>query len=630
MEKYCNNDHEGRLQIQALVCETNGLRIAFIVHTFFPNWRAGTEVYTRSLARKAMESGHEVSIVCYEPPEANDAFEGIRACDSMYDGLPVHRISFCKRYSFFHLKDYYNQEVEDHLVAYFKAIQPDAVHVVHAMHLSTASIWAAKKLNLPVVSTATDFWYVCPTFQFVKWDESLCRGPHPLTCLACTTEGPSGLWIRRVARHKWLARVLSPILIYLGSMPFFRPDWLANLLWLSQRLPWMQKTLSQIDVLLAPTANTAHLLTINGINPSEMRISGFGLEAHAPPILRVHSENSKLRIGYIGTFRHSKGLHVLLEAMRQLRSENVRLDVYGSPGHFPEYDALVQSLAEGLDNVSFRGTFPNETLPQVFADLDVLAIPSLWYENSPLVLLSSFALKTPVVASNVGSLADLVEHGKNGLLFEMGNASDLASQFRALVGDASLLDRLRAGIPEVRTIEQNTEELLEIYSHVKRDSLGPATCVEHPPSLPRAALWWGSLIKSVKLATFGAQFGDDLTLLRSQVKFRGDRVLAFDFQWHSPRIRPEWMVFIHFLDENGGTQIQADHSLWQHDQDPWGFVTYAFKVWIAEAHLGKSYRVRLGVWRPEEKTRLPITGSRGLTVDVQEWALSLGIVRMQE
>jgi len=602
------------------------VRIAFVVHTFFPNWRAGTEVYARSLARKVMESGHEVSIVCYEPPDANDAFEGLRAWDFMYEGLPVHRISFCKRYRFFHLKDYFNQEVEDHLAAHFAAIQPDVVHVVHAMHLSTASIWAAKRLNLPVVSTATDFWYVCPTFQLVKWDESLCRGPHPLTCLACVTEGPSGLWIRRIARHKWLARALSPILIGLGSLPFFRPDWLANLIWLSERPQWMKQTLSQIDVLLAPTANTARLLTINGIKPVEMRTSGFGLEAHVAPVAPAHSEDSKLRIGYIGTFRHSKGLHVLLEAMRQLPSEKVRLEVYGSPGHFPEYDAVVQNLAKGLDHVSFRGTFPNETMPQVFAGLDVLTIPSLWYENSPLVLLSSFALKTPVVASNVGSLADLVEHGKNGLVFEMGNAGDLAAQFRKLISDPSMLDRLRAGIPGVRTIDQNIGELLDIYSHLTRDT----KIVKRRPTLPAAALWWGSLIRSMKLATFGAQFGGGLALLRARVKLSGERELAFDFQWHAAQIRPEWMVFIHFFDENGATQIQADHRLWQHDQDPWGFLTYSFKVWIAEPHVGKSYRVRLGVWNPDEKVRLAVTGSRGLTVETLERAISLGVVRMQE
>jgi glycosyltransferase involved in cell wall biosynthesis len=615
------------------------MRIALVVHTFFPNWRAGTEVYTRSLARKAMERGHEVFVICYEPPEANDAFDGIRAWDTIYEGLPVHRISFCKRYQFFHLKEYFNREIEDHLSNYFANLLPDVVHVVHAMHLSTASIWAAKQLNLPVISTATDFWYVCPTFQLVKWDESLCRGPHPLTCLACVTEGPSGAWIRRVAKRRWLARVLSPVLVFLGKfrlgtlglgrLLFLRSDWLANLVWLSRRPAWMKKTLARVDVLLAPTANTTRLLTINGIKPSEMRTSGFGLEAHAAPILPIDRENATLRVGYIGTFRHTKGLHVLLNAMRHLRSEKVRLDVYGSPGHFPEYDKVVKNLAGHLDNVSFKGTFPNEQLPQVFAGLDVLVMPSLWYENSPLVVLSSFFFKTPVVASNVGSLADLVEHGENGLLFEMGNANDLALQLRRLMGDPSLLQRLRAGISEVRTINQNVEELLGAYSRVVRDSQSTAPkTVAHPPSLPRSAMWLGSLIKSVNLLMFGAQFGGDLTLLRAELRLSSPQELSFTFRWHSVELCPEWVVFIHFLDEDGATQMQGDHKLWEYNQDPWGFVTYTFKIWIAEAHLGKTYRIRLGVWNPEEKIRLPIVRNRRLAVDAKECAVSLGVVRM--
>ncbi|HEY6393588.1 MAG TPA: hypothetical protein VIX89_20065, partial [Bryobacteraceae bacterium] len=190
----------------------------------------------------------------------------------------------------------------------------------------------------------------------------------------------------------------------------------------------------------------------------------------------------------------------------------------------------------------------------------------------------------------------------------------------------SMLDRLRSGIPDVRTIDQNTEELLDIYSHLTRG----ARIVQRPPSLPRATLWWGSLVRSVKLGVFGAQFGDDLALLRSQIKFSGERELAFNFQWHSPRVSPQWMVFIHFLDDDGATQIQADHKLWQYDQDPWGFVTYGFKIWIAEPHRGKSYRVRLGVWNPEEKTRLPVTAGRRLTIDNRECAVSLGVVRMKE
>jgi|SRR5579863_475501 len=608
------------------------MRIALVVHTFFPNWRAGTEVYARSLARKAVECGHEVFVICYEPPQTDEVFDGIRAGDTICEGLPVHRISFCKRYQFFHLKEYFNQEIEDHLCDYFAKLLPDVVHVVHAMHLSTASIWAAKRLRLPVISTATDFWYVCPTFQLVKWDESLCRGPHPLTCLACLTAGPSGSWIRRAAANKWFARAISPVLVRLGRLLFWRSNWLANLVWLSQRPEWMKKTLAQVDVLLAPTGNTTNLLTSNGIRPAEMRTSGYGLESHAPPVSPGDRDDPMLRVGYIGTFRHTKGLHVLLNAMRSLSSEKIRLEIYGSPGHFPEYDEVVKNLAEDLDNVSFKGSFPNEQLPQVFAGLDVLVMPALWYENSPLVVLSSFSFKTPVVASNVGSLADLVEHGENGLLFEMGNAGDLALQLRRLIEEPSLLQRLRAGIAEVRTIDQNAEELLGIYARVARDSRtsqsnAPAI-VKHPPSLPRPAMRVGSLIKSANLFRFGAQFGGGLTLLRAEVKLGAPRELSFTFRWHALELCPQWIVFIHFLDEHGATRMQGDHRLWKYDQDPWGFVAYNFRIGIAEGHAGKSYRVRLGVWNPEKKIRLPIARARRLVVEAKECAVSLGVVQM--
>ena len=134
------------------------MRIVFVVHTFFPNWNAGTEVYARSLARKVVENGHEALIVCYEPPAPHDAFEGIRVFDTVYEGLPVHRISFHKRHQWSHLADYYDPNMEELLFRYFSTAKPDVVHVVHAMHLTTASIWAAKRLRLPVVATATDFW----------------------------------------------------------------------------------------------------------------------------------------------------------------------------------------------------------------------------------------------------------------------------------------------------------------------------------------------------------------------------------------------------------------------------------------------------------------------------------------
>ena len=182
-----------------------------MVHTFFPNWHAGTEVYARSLARKVVENGHEALVVCYEPPSPEEAFEGIRALDTMCDGLPVHRISFHKQHQAFHLTDYYDPNLEEYLFRHFSMAKPDVVHVVHAMHLTTASIWAAKRLRLPVVATATDFWFFCPTFQLVKWDESLCPGPDALSCLACNSQGTPGTWLRRLTSNSPLSAALARV-----------------------------------------------------------------------------------------------------------------------------------------------------------------------------------------------------------------------------------------------------------------------------------------------------------------------------------------------------------------------------------------------------------------------------------
>lgn len=419
------------------------------------------------------------------------------------------------------------------------------------------------------------------------------------------------------------------MVIALAAASVRRPAWLASLLWLSHRRRWMKSALSQVDVLVAPTSNTRRLLAETGLKPAEMRECGFGLEEHALEPAPAQPRTGVLRLGYVGTFRHSKGVHVLLEAMRRLPSDKIQLAVYGSPGHFPEYDERVRELASGLENVSFRGNFPNEKLPEVFAGFDALVIPSLWHENSPLVLLSAFALKTPVVASRVGSLAEMVDHGKNGLLFTMGDAGSLAVQLKTLMAQPELIDRLRAGMPAVKTMDQNAEEMFEVYSRLQRDYAAQRPAALRPPGyLPSGPLAWGRAMTAVRSIRFGAQFGDSLTLLRCNRRIDGNRHVVFDFEWHTSDMDPDWTAFLHFVDENGAIRMQGDHALGFHRQDPWGFVTYSFGIPIAEEHLGKTYRLRLGVWSPQKKERLPVSRCRSLEAEAAECTVLLGPLKL--
>jgi glycosyltransferase involved in cell wall biosynthesis len=96
-------------------------------------------------------------------------------------------------------------------------------------------------------------------------------------------------------------------------------------------------------------------------------------------------------------------------------------------------------------------------------DLDVLVVPSRWYENAPGVIFEAFAAGMPVIATNLGGMSGFVRPGKNGLLFALDDAEDLAVQLSTLIEDRSLLGRLRAGIGPVKTVGEYASELIELY-----------------------------------------------------------------------------------------------------------------------------------------------------------------------
>jgi glycosyltransferase involved in cell wall biosynthesis len=108
----------------------------------------------------------------------------------------------------------------------------------------------------------------------------------------------------------------------------------------------------------------------------------------------------------------------------------------------------------------FRG---QEEMARAFSDLDVIVVPSLWYENSPTVILEAFAHRIPVIATNLGGMAELVDHEINGLLFHLGDVNDLARQIHRLLKEPGLLPRLQDGIGPVKTVSQQIDEFEELF-----------------------------------------------------------------------------------------------------------------------------------------------------------------------
>ncbi|MCK7581191.1 MAG: glycosyltransferase [Chromatiales bacterium] len=153
------------------------------------------------------------------------------------------------------------------------------------------------------------------------------------------------------------------------------------------------------------------------------------------PAVRVEGRLSPVRIGFVGTLVWHKGLHVLLEAARELPAGAYEIEVWGALDTFPDYTASLRAMARGLP-VRFCGAFHNGQGADVYSRFDLLVVPSLWPENSPLVIHEAFMAGVPVVAARIGGIPELVTDGVNGVLYDPASPAALADALRGLILEA--------------------------------------------------------------------------------------------------------------------------------------------------------------------------------------------------
>jgi glycosyltransferase involved in cell wall biosynthesis len=199
----------------------------------------------------------------------------------------------------------------------------------------------------------------------------------------------------------------------------------------------------------------------------------YGIDTSKLNDYQEKSASDKLRIGYIGTFYEHKGVDLLIRAFLAVPDKERKgacLKLYGDESQFPEYAArlrrMVQEAGSRGQDIAFLGTFPNDQLGKILTDIDILAVPSRWYENTPLVMQSALATKTPLIVTDLGGMSELVKHGQNGLLFKLNDYHSLAAQILALLSDPGLLAKLRANIKDERTVAQMVNDIESVFDKV--------------------------------------------------------------------------------------------------------------------------------------------------------------------
>jgi glycosyltransferase involved in cell wall biosynthesis len=291
-------------------------------------------------------------------------------------------------------------------------LQPDVVHFHHFAQLGVECFrHVRRKLpNTAIVLTLHEFLAICNHYgqMVTKGHENLCDEASPLRCHGCFSEiDPSDFFLRKKYIESFFAEVDG----------FVCPSHFLADRFVAWGLPRQRTTVIE-NVIAHPSP---------------------GAPAPAAPC------KGPLRVGFFGQVSRLKGIGVLFDAADLLGKEGsseVVFDVHGDyRNQPPEYqEAFLKGLSGVGSNVRYRGPYELHQVDALMQQTDITIIPSIWWENSPVVIQEAFRNRRPVVCSNIGGMAEKVRDGLDGWHFQAGSAWSLADLLKRLAAHRDLIE----------------------------------------------------------------------------------------------------------------------------------------------------------------------------------------------
>lgn len=428
------------------------MQILQVVQGFPPEFIGGTECYCQALASALQKRGHRCSILsgsnqrAREPALVTTDEEGIRVTRYVSQLPPEWRE---KRI------DPYNPEAELLVRQHLATVRPDVIHVHHWLRLTNNIVSLAAELGIPAIVTLHDLWTSCARLHRQHKLGHFCQEPpSPSLCYSC------------VERFPWQgdAEVRQAIDL--------RQEQIAEELRLARCL------------LVPSEAHRQFVSKLLGISPDRLRVVPHGsivrLFPHTGADQHPRFPHRPLRLAYWGYLVDFKGVHLLLEAIRQLKDPS-GVEVYlVGPAPDARYFEYLQGLAEGL-NVTFTGEYRPADLPCL--DADIAVFPSLAYESYGFVLDEAFQLGLPVIVSDRGAL--VARAGRAGVSFSAGDAGALARRIHEILDTPSLLEDMRKTLPSSPSpsMMEHAQGLEAVYQEAIRITPHPSKALDSEPSL---------------------------------------------------------------------------------------------------------------------------------------------------
>jgi glycosyltransferase involved in cell wall biosynthesis len=435
-----------------------GMKVLQVPFCFHPDPVGGTEVYVAALARQLEASGVTALIAAPGKPTRY-----------VHEGLRVWRFPVGPGTG--DPRDVYDEGDPESARAFGAILDAEGPDVVH-LHALTRGVSLRLLREAARRGVATVFTYHTPTVSctrgtLLQWGSQVCDGTMAgPRCSACTLEGlglgrAMGAVLGRMPRG--FGRMAQRAGLAGGAWTALRMSELV-----SQRHEVVRSFLREVDRVVVLCRWTRDLLLRNGVAAAKVRVSPHGL---------AHSEDGRLasvprpertgplRVAYLGRLDPTKGVDVLVRAVREAPTLAVELDVYGvvqgSSGE--AYVRRLDALAAGDHRIRFHAPVTRSAVIPTIARHDLLAVPSQWLETGPFVVLEAFAAGVPVLGSDLGGIAELVCHAVDGILVERASRRAWSDALARLAGDPGLLARLKAGVRPPRRMEAVAWEMHELY-----------------------------------------------------------------------------------------------------------------------------------------------------------------------
>lgn len=431
---------------------------------FYPDPVAGTEAYAESLAHHLGQ--HGVNVVIAAPGARTDRYD--------HNSIAVRRFAV-------------SNEVHDVLDIYgegditasreFARIldeeRPDIVHL-HAFTrgVSLRLIREVKSRGIKVIFSYHTPTVSCQRGTLLRWGSEVCDGKLDVgACAACTLHSHG------------LSKTSSLIL---GNLPkiasgLVKLTGLSGRAWTALRMAELvalrhstfRSMVEAIDQIIAHCLWTRDLLVRNNVSAEKITYSRYGHSLNGSQSTNRNQSAGPqsaipVRIAFLGRMDRTKGPDILIRALRSLPEAPVELHLYGivQSASNTEYLEQLKELASTDSRISILPAVPGEQVVALLQSYHLLAVPSRWFEVSPIVIHQAFAAGTPVIGSNLGGIIEMIEHEVNGMLVDTDSVEAWSKVIRRCYEDQDLLERLRRGVRPSREMSEAAQEMLLLYEKV--------------------------------------------------------------------------------------------------------------------------------------------------------------------